>query len=254
MAGTADRIMNLASFTGNFIGTKAMEGLESMVGTLVSLDPEGATETQLKMMRNELEKIATKLSEMEQKAAKERQEAEDAKAMYLKAKKAAEILVGKIDSDPSMEAKLGSKVDKLIDDAQAKKADWEREEKEAVSAERLSDMLQSVLEQKHQQMKKAETALKDAQYRMEMSKLEEQQARMEEDIAKMAEGTSSLGIALEKMDEKAKDAQARTAAREKLNNLDKDTDIMQDEDVLAALAEAEGTTSKPSRRDRLANL
>lgn len=248
------RIGQLINFSGAYIKQKLGSGFEAVVEGLVSLDPDGATEAQLDLMQQDLEKAAKKFAVLQQDKLRELKEANDANMLYEQAKKAALLVNNKIQSEPEKAESLKPLLVRLVDEAEAKKASWEKEQLEADNVTKLVDMLDQIVSQKHQAIEKARKALAAGKTAMLMAEAKKSAHQMQLEIEAMdQQGPSTLNVALSAMQKKAADMEADVAASEKLASLKRKSDVFQDEQLKAILAEAEGSSEK-SITDRLANL
>lgn len=248
------KIGNLLKFSGSYLNQKVGSGFEALVEGLVSLDPNGATEAQLDLMDEDLKKAAKKFAKLSQDKQKELKEAAEAKTLYEQAKRAAQIINNKMQSDPSTAANLEPKLIRLIEDTENKKASWQKEQLEADNITKLVEMLEQIVEQKHDAIEKARSALKAGKTAMQMAEAKQSAHAMQQEIEAMSQnGPSTLNVALSAMQKKAADIDAEVAASEKLASLKKKSDVFEDDDIKAILAEAEGT-KEVDLASRLADL
>ncbi len=98
-----DKIAGLSAFSAAYLTEKLGNGFDGLIGAIVSLDPEGATEAQLNMMKSDLEKAALKFATLNQNKQKELKEAVEAKDIYELAKKLAGVTMRKINDSATKE-------------------------------------------------------------------------------------------------------------------------------------------------------
>ena len=240
-----DKIAGLSAFSAAYLTEKLGNGFDGLIGAIVSLDPEGATEAQLNMMKSDLEKAALKFATLNQNKQKELKEAVEAKDIYELAKKLAGVTMRKINDSATKEEdkiRLQEKLSKLIDEAESKKTT------------RLVDLLESIVDSKYAAIETAKRALSSAKTNMAMANAQKDAFKLEEDIQKMQKGSSNtLNVALNAMNKKADEVNAELDAKKKIASLEKGSDIMNDDELKALLSEDEGKV-EPSLEDRLAAL
>lgn len=252
-----DKIAGLSAFSAEYLTLKLGAGFEGLIGAVVSLDPDGASETQLNMMKSDLKKAALEFTTLGQDKQKELAEAVEAEKDYEKAKKLAAVTLKNINQagiSEELKARLTDKFNKVADEAELKKAKYNKEKLEADNITRLVDLLESIVDGKYAAIESARKALSAAKTNMAMIKAETQAYELEEDIKKMQNNSSNtLNIALNAMNKKTDKAKAELDAKKKIASLEKGSDIMNDEELNALLAEDEGKVEL-SLEDRLAAL
>ena len=252
-----DKIAGLSAFSAAYLTEKLGNGFDGLIGAIVSLDPEGATEAQLNMMKSDLEKAALKFATLNQNKQKELKEAVEAKDIYELAKKLAGVTMRKINDSATKEEdkiRLQEKLSKLIDEAESKKTTYNKEQLEADNITRLVDLLESIVDSKYAAIETAKRALSSAKTNMAMANAQKDAFKLEEDIQKMQKGSSNtLNVALNAMNKKADEVNAELDAKKKIASLEKGSDIMNDDELKALLSEDEGKV-EPSLEDRLAAL
>ncbi len=247
------RFYKALGFTGEMAKTKIVDSAEGFAKILVKLDPKGASETQLRIMREQLEKASLVLATKRVELDKEQKEADAAEAEYNKYKKAAQLLNDKITADPSLEATQGKKLDELIAKTKDLKAAFEKEKLEADAVREIVEILDETINAKFEQIKQAERALGSVQREIEKQKIIEDNAKAKEDLEELTKSTNDFSFAVEAMNEEANKLKAKNMSREALKTLSDGTNIDNDTFIQDLVKEAEGK-SPETRASRLAEL
>lgn len=247
------RLSNALGFTSEMAKTKLVDSAEGLAKILATMDPKGATETQLRLMRQELEKAASILETKRIELEKEQKESDEAEAEYNKFKKAAQLLNDKITADPSLEATQGKVLDQLIDKTKALKEVFEKEKMEADAVREMVTILDETVTAKFDQIKQAETALSSAQRSIDKQKAIEENAKAKEDLEKLTKSTNDFSFALNAMNEEAAKLEAKNKAKDRIKSMEDGVDLSKNDLVQSLVQEAEGK-APVSRSSRLADL
>ncbi len=251
--GLFDRFAKAVGFTGEMAKTKIVDSAEGFAKVLVKLDPKGASETQLRVMREQLEKASLVLATKRIELDKEQKESDIAEAEYNKYKKAAQLLNDKITANPELESTQGKKLDELIAKTKDLKSAFEKEKMEADAVREMVTILDETINAKFDQIKQAERALGSVQREIEKQKIIEDNAKAKEDLEELTKSTNDFSFAVEAMNEEAAKLKAKNMSRETLKTLSDGTNIDKDEFIQDLVKEAEGK-SPETRASRLADL
>jgi hypothetical protein len=248
----------MASVLGFFaaFGKEKASGVQkSLLQALVAWDPSTASEAEINEMIKELDKVTLQVGQARVSYEKEQKEAVAARANYDKHLAAAEILQKRIaDGEQGLDDSLNS----LVDTLESMRPDVEREEEEAKEAKEWYDDLTQVAQVTADKLKTARKVLEQASKEMARAELDRKKAEDRAERAQVMAGlkkdTSSLGVALESMQQQA--AKVKAEAEAKNMKADLLTDMKKDDQNIAdALKQASGdNSSKMSAADRLAAL
>lgn len=250
------------NFLAAFAGEKGKELADGMTKALVNLDPDAASEADLRVMEQDLDAAGKMLQKLRSELTQEQEAFDRINTQYTRMMGAAEVLQKQID-DPaniekkaSLEVSLNSllvKIESMVTELDADKHD--------VSA------TQSLLAETETAYKEKADALVHARQNLDRAKHDLQHASLEESRAKQRANTAAevaglrqsgnggLNTALDAMRRSANEARDRAAAAElKANTLKSVTNNSEeDPNITAALGEASGVSTQ-SLTDRLAAL
>jgi len=228
-------------------GKKQAEGVgQSIMQKLVEWDPATASEA-------EIEEMIGKLDELTKKAG-------EAKAMFDKEQKEADVIKANYDKAFNYAAKLESsgetdKLNALLDELEKMKPELDRETQEAAEAKQYYDELTELAKTMATKVKTARETLKNAQRDMERAKISEQTAKEKAQQAEYLSGirkdTGDLGTALDAMKKSAEKSKAAAEASNLKANLLKPDGK---NDILAEALKADETPKSSNPSDRLAAL
>jgi hypothetical protein len=228
-------------------GKKQAEGFgQSIMQKLVEWDPATASEAEIEEMIKKLDELTMKAGEAKAIYDREQKEADVIQANYDKAYNYAQTLESKGETD---------KLNALLTELEKMKPELDREVKEAVEAKQFYDELTELAKSTANKVKTARETLKTAQRDMEKAKLSEQtakeRAQQAEYLAGIRKDTGDLGGALDAMKKSAEKARAAADA----SNL-KATLLKPDasSDILAEAINASAAPKSDSPSDRLAAL
>ena len=239
---------------------QAGNALEQFTQAIVAFDPETASDAQISLMEEELDKLGQRVGQAEAAVRKDHDETAALVTQYDKYMSAAERLEGQISEvDDAQRETLESSLGKLVVELEGLQPEIDRERQEDAEAEAFAAELRESYDQAAQKLKQAKTNLQKAQRRMEQASLKKERADERAQSVREAAGlTSSMGglqTALSAMEKEAGKAEASTRSSElKIDTFGK-KEISDDPNIAAALKAAEGKAlPQTSAKDRLAAL
>ncbi|MBT5871874.1 MAG: hypothetical protein HOH43_00535 [Candidatus Latescibacteria bacterium] len=239
---------------------QAGNALEQFTQAIVAFDPETASDAQISLMEEELDKLGQRVGQAEAAVRKDHDETAALVTQYDKYMSAAERLEGQISEvDDAQRETLESSLGKLVVELEGLQPEIDRERQEDAEAEAFAAELRESYDQAAQKLKQAKTNLQKAQRRMEQASLKKERADERAQSVREAAGlTSSMGglqTALSAMEKEADKAEASTRSSElKIDTFGK-KEISDDPNIAAALKAAEGKAlPQTSAKDRLAAL
>lgn len=250
----------MLGFMKKLVGVKAENAGQTIVEKLVEMDPEAATEAQLRTMEDDIDKLTSEVAKARAEYGREQSEVDDIVKLEAQRLKAAEILQSKLEEDPD-NAELASALNETLDLLEKMQPEIQREKDEAIEAKSFLEEIEGLLSERVEQIKTAKSTLKSAARDMEKAKVakarEEDRAKRMGSLSGMRTRSDSLTIAAEAMKKKAKADQEATDASKLKRELMKGSEKGSSNAALeAAMNEASGTTSPSSMSasDRLAAL
>jgi len=249
-------------FIKSLVSVKADNLAQEAVKALVTLDPEAATEAELKNMEQNLDKLGIELAKARQSYAKEQKEAEEIGALFNQRLAAAQKLEEQIavEADEARRASLEASLDKLVTMLEDMKADVQREQDEAVDAKSFLDEVEQAYRAAGERLKTARSSLEKAAKDMKRAQMQQDQAKARADrasrMAGITKSVDSLSVALTAMNQKADDMKAKAeSANMKAQLLTKSEAEKDDPNIAAALAQVSGKSLPgASASDRLKAL
>ncbi len=239
---------------------QAGNALEQFTQAIVAFDPETASDAQISLMEEELDKLGTRVGQAEAAVRKDHEETKVLVTQYDKYMSAAERLEGQLaGADDAQRETLEGSLGKLVAELEDLQPEIDRERQEDAEAEVFASELRESYDQAAQKLKEAKTNLQNAQRRMEQAKLKQERASERAQTVREASGlTSSMGglqTALAAMEKEADKAEASTRSSDlKVDTFGK-KEISDDPNIAAALKAAEGKALPQSTaKDRLAAL
>jgi len=243
------------------VGKKqAGNALESFTQAVVAFDPETASEAQISLMEEELDKLGKRVGKAEMAVKKDHQETQALLTQYDRYMAAAERLEGQLEqTDESQKAALDQSLEKLLSELERLQPEIERERQEDQEAEAFAKELRQAYDVAAEKLKKAQTQLKQAQRRMEQARMKKERAEERAEGVRQAAGLSSsmggLDTALNAMDKETEKAESASRAAELKIGAFGQQEIPDDPNIAAALEAAEKPAlPEASSRDRLAAL
>ena len=247
------------SFMKSFVGVKGNQLAQDVMAGIVSLDPEAATQAELREMEKALDGVGAVIQKCRADFDKESREAQAAQDRYNQLLAAAEVLQKKLDSGtPGIEASLN----KLLTQLEELAPELDREKQDVIDAKALLDAAQAAYHEKAAEVTNARANIDRA--RRDMERAEVDLARSQERANRAAEvaglrdsKVNSLNVASDAMKRKADEARQKAeAAKLKADTLTGMANpVGGDANIAAALAEVKGVGAPTgSLAERLAKL
>jgi len=249
------------SFLQAFGKAKANSLGKDLIAAIVAFDPETAGQAQLDQMREHLHETSIKLSEANQALAKERAETVERKTEYNRLLTAAEILMKQVDAeqDPLAKSKLQNSLDRHLSRTEQVHKDLADEQADEDQAAALVKDWQEAFDTLRTKLSTAKRDIATAQ--RDLARAEAVETRTEAQRAN-AEAKAGLTTALDGIDvatNAMKEAAAKKRAIAEANVRTAEavagTDLLEDPNIAAALAEA-GAEEAPAltSQERLERL
>jgi chromosome segregation ATPase len=254
------------TFIKSFIGIKGREIGREVVDALVELDPESATEAQLKVMENDLDQAGKVIQTIRADLVREQKEAELVRNRYERLLAAAEHLQQQT-LDPAQASRrpeLEASLDKLVSQLEELRPEVEQEERDVQEVEILLSEAMQAYKVKAEALAKARAGLQRARNDMQRAKLAQERAEQQAERAGLR-GTGQgnrLSTAMDAMQRQAETARSKAeAARMKAQALTMagatgtgEVIALEDAHIAAALAATRHPVAKAGISDRLAAL
>jgi chromosome segregation ATPase len=255
--------MSLLPFVKNFLGVKGGQAADGVVKAIVQLDPDAATQADLRSMDNDLDRAGQTIAKLRADLAQEQKEFDAINKQYGELMSAAEFLKKQVD-DPATtddrKADLTKSLDGLVARLEQMAPELDRDKQTVTETQNLIAEAEQAYKDKAQALANAKQNLDRARHELQHASIEEQRARERAAQAEIVAGlkrssTSGLTVALDAMQKSADEAHQRAAASTmKAAALTEVKTAAVDQNVAAALAQVRGTTSNQSVSDRLAAL
>lgn len=243
------------------VGKKqAGNALESFTQAVVAFDPETASEAQISLMEEELDKLGKRVGKAEMDVKKDHEETQALLTQYDRYLAAAERIEGQLEeAEEGQRAKLEESLEKLVAELERLNPEIERERQEDQEAEAFATELRQAYDVAAEKLKKAQVQLKQAQRRMEQARMKKERSLERAEGVRQAAGLSSsmggLDTALNAMDKETEKAETTSRAAELKIGAFGQTEITDDPNIAAALEAAEKPAlPASSTRDRLSAL
>ena len=251
------------------VGKKqAGNALESFTQAVVAFDPETASEAQISIMEEELDKLGKRVGKAEMDVKKDHEETQALLSQYDRYLAAAERLEGQLDgaeegqldgAEEGQRPALEESLEKLVSELERLNPEIERERQEDQEAEAFAAELRQAYDTAAEKLKQAQTQLKQAQRKMEQARMKKERALERAEGVRQAAGLSSslggLDTALNAMEKETEKAETTSRAAELKIGAFGQTEITDDPNIAAALEAAEKPAlPASSSRDRLAAL
>jgi chromosome segregation ATPase len=249
--------MSNLGFLGGMLGKKLEQLGDTITKAIVSFDPETATETQISQMADHVKELAARVAKAEADAKRDADKVSALSATVEQEKKAATILGGKLETDPSNTG-LEASLTKLLDQIEGQEQELATLQEQA--AETAADAAEwtKIHEDAANKLLTARNRLEQARREMERAhqqaeRAKEHEAQAERD-AGLKHGLDTSNIALDAMSQKADEMRQQARASElNAHALNKGKEV--DDNIAAAMAEATGASAaKPSALDRLKKM
>jgi chromosome segregation ATPase len=255
--------MSLFPFMKNFLGVKGGQAADGVVRALVQLDPDAATQADLRTMDADLDRAGQTISKLRADLAQEQKEYDAINRQYGELMSAAELLKKQVD-DPQTpadrKADLSKSLDGLVARLEQMAPELDRDKQMVTETQSLIAEAEQAYKDKAQALANAKQNLDRARHELQHASIEEQRAHERAQQAEVVAGlkrssTSTLTVALDAMQRSADEAHQRAAASTlKAETLTEVKTAAVDPNVAAALAQVHGTSSPQSVSDRLAAL
>jgi chromosome segregation ATPase len=256
--------MSMIPFVRNFLGVKGGQAAEGVVKAIVNLDPDAATQADLRTMAEDLDRAGRAIAKLRGELSQEQRELETVTKQYNELMAAAELIQKRID-DPTAVASQKDGLQKsltgLVDRMEHMVPELDRDKKEVADTQSLVAEAEAAYRDKADGLANAKAQLDHMKHDLERARIEEERAKAKAEQAEVVAGlkrssTSSLTIALDAMQKSASEARERADAHTmKAGALTQAKDAATDQNVAEALAEVRGTnTNGRSLSDRLAAL
>ncbi len=251
--------MGFFSFTSIFAKKKTEKTGHSIVQLLAGWDPESASQADLELMENRLDKLVQQVAEARVIYRKEQHEVDAINELYSQRLKAAEILQAKQDKTPG-DAKLTDALTKMVSELEEMLPEIEREEEEAKEAKIFMEELEDVAKVSAEKLKNAKSELKKAMQDMKRAEVREERSKDREaqavKLAGLRDETDQLGSALSAMKKTAEESNARADAANMKAKLVSPSQLEKSNELIAsAMKEAkDGDTKSKTIAERMKAL
>lgn len=244
-------------------GAHGKKAIQEVTDAIVNLDPSTASDAQLAMMEQNLDKVGVMLAKVKTDAAREETEAVAAKAKFDRFAQGAQVLNAKYEAAPEgpQKAALATSLNGLLNTLEEAKVEMDREVSEAADAKALVTETETIYREKAEALRTAQKNLTQGARELARAKLAEEQAQMRANQAAEVAGLRNnepdgLNSALTSMKRQTDAARGNAEALKiKATVLTQVEDgSLEDPNVLAALAEVKGTSSSLPFSQRLAAL
>jgi len=202
------------------VGKKqAGNALETFTQAVVAFDPETASEAQISLMEEELDKLGVRVGKAEQAVKKDHEETQALLTQYNRYMSAAERLEGQLQqADDNERTSLDASMAKLIDELERLQPEIDREKQEDQDAESFAAELRQAYDEAAEKLKKSKTQLTQAQRRMEQARLQkersEERAQSVRESAGLSSSMGGLDTALSAMEKESEKAENASRAAE----------------------------------------
>ncbi len=239
------------------------KAIQRVTDAIVDLDPATATEAQLHMMEQALDKVGVELSKFRAEAAREHADETATQQRYDRMKAAAATLNTRFEAetDPTTKASLETSLNGLLTTLEGVKAELDQHHQQSVDSDALVAETEEIYQQKASDLRSAKENLAKAARDLAAAHMQQEHA------AEIAERAAEVaGLRDDKSDglHAALDSMARQTAQAKADADAKrmkaavlthaEAGGMDDPNVKAALAAVESAPSSKSFADRLAAL
>jgi chromosome segregation ATPase len=255
--------MSLFPFVRNFLGVKGDQAAQGVVEALVRLDPDGASQADLRAMEDDLDVAGRAIAKLRADLAHEQQEFDAINKQYTELMAAAELLQKKVDDPTAPEAQkpdVQKSLAKLLDRLEHTVPELDRDKKDVADTQALLAQAEDAYRQKAEALANAKQSLERAKHDLQHAKIEEERAaeraRQAEVVAGIRRGsTNGLNVALDSLQKSAEQARQRAEANTmKATALGHAKDAAGDKNIAEALAQVRSGPGSQSLSDRLAAL
>jgi hypothetical protein len=238
---------SIFTFIRNLAGVKADQAVNGAIEAIVRLDPQSATEAELRTMEQHLDELGGRVAQARMAYDRERREADAMVQLSRQRMTAAEQLQNHMqaETDPGRKSELERSLGTLIGMLEQMAPDVDRERQDAEDAGAFLRSLEETYEQAGLKLKTARDALTRAQRDMaragQQREIAEQRAEAARQAAGLASATSSLGVALKTMQDNAHRNLAIAESANAKARLLKPTEPEKDDpNIAAAMARVQG--------------
>lgn len=209
-------------FLAKFAGVQADKTADALMTTLIKWDPKGATEAEIRAVREALSEFSIKCEEARTKMNKEVAEAEEIKQVVADKIELAKKWKAEIDNpatDASRKAKLEGELPKLMDELAKLGPKVDKEVKEAEMATKLFETYDQVVITTNEKLATKIAQAEELTSSLEIAKVEEQlaneQVKAAEVLAGINKARDSFDVASSVIAKETQAIKDRTAAKER---------------------------------------
>ena len=249
------------SFFKHFGTQKLKQAKNAITQAIVEFDPETATEAAIEQMDEYVDQLSKELAKANQDLAKEKGEADAAKANYNKKLEVANKMQADLDGGELSGAqakRVQASLDSLMEDLENTRDDVALEIEEADDAQETVDSIKEALESAVAKLKTARSDHKRARNEMKRAEKAEERAKRQEENAKrqagITSGGSGMDTALDAMRSAAAERTANAEAAQTKADMLKPFDATSDDTISAYMDEVDGVDTNASSADKLAGL
>ena len=251
--------MGFLCFLGFYSKQKVNDIAKDVTSTIVSIDPEGASEAQLNMMLEKLSDISKNVAKYRRAYQKDLTETQDWKDKFNQTISALEVLEQDLaTAETSKAVQIGDAIDSLLDEVEKIESEISREEAEDIEAKEILDTFEKAEKDLAEKIKLARENLRKMTQQIEKAKVKKEMAEERLEARKEAQGfgnsLDSLTIANDYMEKELNKLQDEENALKSQAELLKDKENPHSDLVAEALSRANGETRTSSRAERLAQL
>jgi len=251
--------MGFLSFLGFYSKQKVNDIAKDVTSTIVSIDPEGASEAQLNMMLEKLSDISKNVAKYRRAYQKDLAETQEWKDKFNQTISALEVLEQDLaTAETSKAVQIGDAIDSLLDEVEKIEVEISREEAEDIEAKEILDTFEKAEKDLAEKIKSARANLRKMTQQIEQAKVKKEMAEERLEARKEAQGfgnsLDSLTIANDYMEKELNKLQDEENALKSQAELLKDKENPHSDLVADALARANGESRNSSRAERLAKL
>jgi chromosome segregation ATPase len=252
--------MSMLSFLSNFGAAKADHGITALIQGIVSLDPQTATEAQLREMEQHLDILARQAAAEHSKLQTLTTARQQIEASFNGHMQAGDILQHQIDAaaDPADKASKEHSLETLVNIADEESKRLDEAKKDEADQGSFYEQIRAAVDEAGTKLKAArhqlESAERDMAHTRQERELAEARAQHAAELSGLHQTSTGLDIALDAMHRQAeKNRQATEAATTKTNVL-KPAEITEDPNIAAAMEAVSGGARPTSAADRFAAL
>jgi len=251
--------MGFLSFLGFYSKQKVNDIAKDVTSTIVSIDPEGASEAQLNMMLEKLSDISKNVAKYRRAYQKDLSETQEWKDKFNQTISALEVLEQDLaTAETSKAVQIGDAIDSLLDEVEKIESEISREEAEDIEAKEILDTFEKAEKDLAEKIKSARENLRKMTQQIEKAKVKKEMAEERLEARKEAQGfgnsLDSLTIANDFMEKELNKLQDEENALKSQAELLKDKENPHSDLVADALARANGNSRNSSRAERIAKL